>query len=434
MRIVAIVAALLAVAGAQASQPAARPLTGLKAPEGPLLGMIWIGRNAEIAPLDPATLQPAGKALRANDVGAWTFSPTRDGLALGSTRLPLVRFVDVARLEPLRSVRIGMSGRVERIDWLGTGAAVVTYTHYDGTRIAWVDPTTGDVTKRARLGVDPYQAVSGGGRLVALLPPRKGIGAARLAIVGADGHMRIVRLPGIRIGATVPRARTVFRRVVPGLALDTSTGHAYVVGTEGVVADVNVRSLAVANHPLARPRSLAARLGAWLVPTAEAKELAGPSLHASWLGDGLLAVAGMRYDATVGKNGEIQSATPLGLRVVDVRTWTERTLDPGAAGFAIANGALLAYGVRSEWSQTAQSISGMGIAAYGTDGSRRFQLLPTVPVGYVQAHGSRAYGWVADQSNAWHIVVIDVAAGAVERDLTLAHPTRLLIDDDSFYG
>ena len=91
-------------------------------------------------------------------------------------------------------VTLACSGSVERIDWLGAGVAVVLYAQPEGTRIAWVDPTTGEITKRVRLGVAPYQAVSGGGRLVLLLPPRKGIGTARLEIVGADGRTRIVRL------------------------------------------------------------------------------------------------------------------------------------------------------------------------------------------------------------------------------------------------
>jgi hypothetical protein len=365
--------------------------------------------------------------------GAWTFSPDRAQLALGSTRSPLVRFVDAARLRTLRSVKLGLSGTVERIDWLSARSVVVVYAHFDGTRIAWVDSATGKVTKRGKLGVDPFEAVSGGGRLVALLPPRNGIGTARLAVVGVGGRARIVSLPKIRVGSTAPSANTVFRRISPGLALDPDGAHAYVLGTDGVVADVNLRSRAVAYHSLTQPRSLAARLGAWLVPTAEAKQLIGPALDATWLGDGLVAVAGTRYDATTGKNGETQFATPLGLRIVDVRSWTQRTLDAGAAGFAIAEDALLAYGVRSEWSQTTQSISGMGVTAYGTDGSTRFHVLPSVPVGYVQVNGSRAYGWVDDEANAWHIVVFDVAAGTVERDLTLAHPTRLLIGDGSFY-
>src|SRR5919109_1107832 len=273
----------------------------------------------------------------------------------------------------------------------------------------------------------------GGGRLVLLLPPRKGIGAARLEIVGADERTRVVRLPKIRIGSTVPGGRRPVRRIRPGLALDSSTGHAYVVGTDGVVAGVDVRSLKVSNHSLVR-RSLAARLGAWLVPAAEGKALAGPALEARWLGDGLIAVAGTSYSVTFGKNSETQTATPLGLRVVDVHTWTQRTLDAGADGFAVGNGALLAYGVRSEFGTTTPSVvSGMGVAAYGTDGNKRFHLLPTVPVGSLQVNGSLAYGWLVDAADPWHLVVLDVAAGTVVRELRLAHPTRLLIADSSFF-
>jgi hypothetical protein len=331
-------------------------------------------------------------------------------------------------------VKLGAAGAVERIDWLGPTTVVVLHAYRDGTRVAWVDTASSRVLKRARLGADPFQVASGGGRIVALLPPRKGIGAGRLAILGADRRTRVVRLPGIRIGSTEPRAGVVFRRVVPGLALDPVSAHAYVVGTDGVVADVDLRSLAVVNHSLGGPRSLAARLGAWLVPSAEAKAIDGPTLSARWLGDGLLAVAGTSYQATIGKDAETQSATPLGLRVLDVRTWTQRTIDAGAEGFAVGNGALLAYGVRSQWSTTtSQTVSGMGVAAYGPDGSMRFRVLPTVPVESMQVNGSRAYGWVFDAANPWHLVVIDVASGAVENEVRLARPTRLLLGDGSLF-
>jgi hypothetical protein len=426
VRIVAIVAALLAVAGAQASLPAYRPVAGLKAPSGQLLGVVWTDRTAKLTRLDPATLEPVGTRLKLKDVGAWGFSPRRDVLALGASRSPLVRFVDLRSLEPFDSISLGRGGAVERIDWLSATSMVVLYSDPAGARIAWVDPTRGRVVKRARLVADPYQAVSGGGRLVALLPPRKGIGAARLAVLGAGGRIRSVRLPQIRIGASRPGADMILRRISPGLALDPAGAHAYVVGTDGVVADVDLRSLAVANHLLARPRSLA-RLAAWIEPAAEAKAIDGPSLNARWLGDGFIAVAGTSYRATARRGAETQSATPLGLRVVDIRSWTQRTIDASATGFAIADHALLAYGVRSEFGAGVRTVSGMGVAAYGPDGSMRFRLLPTMPISYLQVNGSRAYGWVLDAANAWHLVVVDVAAGAVERELTLAHPTRLLL-------
>jgi hypothetical protein len=420
VRVVAIVAALLVVSGAQASQRAARPISGLQAPAAPLYGVVWSGRDGNLGRLDPSTLEPIGPALTFREFGAWSFSPDRDRLAVGGSLAPDVRFVDVAGLQTLRTVALGPSGAVERIDWLGPTSVVVLYARPDGTRVAWLDTTSGRVVKRAKVGADPFQTAAGGGRIVALLPPRKGIGAGRLAVVGGDHRVRIVRLPKIRIGSTQPRTGAIFRRVVPGLALDPTAAHAYVVGTNGLVADVDLRSRAVANHSVAQPRSLL-------------KMLDGPNLSARWLGDGLVAVAGTSYRVTARTDGETQSSTPLGLRVVDVRTWTARTIDAGADGFAIADGALLAYGVRSEWSATSRSLSGMGLAAYRPDGGIRFRVLPTVPVESVQVDGSRAYGWVADAANPLHLVVVDVASGTVERDVGLTRPTRLLLGDGSLF-
>ena len=434
MRIVAIVAALLAVAGAQAS-PAARPIAGLKASAGPLFGVVWFDRTAELTPLDQSTLEPVGATLKVGDFSAWGFSPERDALAFGAVYEPTVSFVDLTRFTTVRSVKLGRTGSVQRIDWLTGGSVVVLYASPDGERVAWIDPGSGRVTKRARLGVYPYPTVSGGGRLLALLPPCKGgIGTARLAIIGAGGGLRIVRLPGIRNGQTKPAKGSIVRRVVPGLALDPSAGHAYVVGTNDGVADVDLRSRAVATHTLRQPRSLLARVGAWLVPNAEAKAVSGPQLQARWLGEGMMAVAGTSFTATLRRNEETQSATPLGLRIVDVRTWTERTIDENADGFALTNGALLAYGIRSELSSTKQGVSGMGVVAYGSDGSVRFRLLPGQAVGDLQVNGSRAYAWVAGRPGLPDRIVLDLTAGRVERELTLAHPTQLLLDDGSYYG
>jgi hypothetical protein len=435
VRFVAIVAALLALAGAQTSGPAARPISGLKAPDRPLLGAVRVGRSADVARLDPATLAPVGVRVRIPQFGAWSFSPAADRLAVGRYESPpVVRFVDVKRMVRLRTVRLAPSGSVSRIDWLRANRVVVLSSFYGGIRLLWVDPGRGRVLHRAELAGDAFVAASGGGRLALLLQARGKIATARLAVAGADGRVRIVRLPGIRIGSTAPSGTGgLFRRVVPGLAVDSAGTHAYVVGTEGVAADVSLRSLAVATHRLTAPRSLAARIGAWLVPSAEAKALNGPALEARWLGQGQVAVTGTSYRATVTKDSETQSATPLGLRIVDVRTWTQRTIDAGASGFAVADGALLAYGVRTEWGSGRSSYSGMGVAAYGADGNARFHLLANRPVGWVQVGGGRAYCWVVDQSSPVHLVILDVAAGTVERELTPRRAPTLLLGDGSFF-
>ena len=410
VRVVAILAALLAVSSAQASQPS----------PAPLYGVVWSGRDGNLSRLDPSTLEPSGPTLTFREFGAWSFSPDRDRLAVGGSYAPDVRFVDMAGMQTIRTVLLASSGAVERIDWLGATSVVVLYASPTGTRVAWLDAASGRVLKRAKLGVDPLQTASAGGRVVALLPPRKGIGKARLAVVGHDRRVRIVRLPKINAGSIVPGNGRTFRRTTPGLALDPATAHAYVVGTDGVVADVDLRSRAVVNHSVAQPRTLL-------------KMIEGPSLSARWLGDGLLAVAGTSYRATIRDGKETQSAMPLGLRVIDVRTWMARTIDAGADGFAVAGRTLLAYGVRSEWNATSTSVYGMGVAGYGPDGSAHFRVLPTAPVESVQVDGSRAYAWVFDAADAWHIVVVNVASGTVERELELARPTRLLLGDGSLF-
>jgi WD40 repeat protein len=216
VRIVAIVAALLAVSSAQASQPS----------PAPLYGVVWSGRDGNLSRLDPSTLEPVGAALTFREFGAWSFSPDEDRLAVGGSYAPDVRFVDMASLQTIRTVLLGPSGAVERIDWLGPTTVVVLHASPAGTRVVWLDTTSGRVLKRAKLGADPFQTASAGGRVVALLPPRKGIGAGRLAVVGRDRRVRIVRLPKIRIGSTQPSAGGLFRRVSPGLAVDPVSGHA----------------------------------------------------------------------------------------------------------------------------------------------------------------------------------------------------------------
>src|SRR3989304_2316666 len=87
------------------------------------------------------------------------------------------------------------------------------------------------------------------------------------------------------------------------LAVDPSARTAYLVSGDRVFI-VDLRTLSVTDRgPL---RTLA-------------KSSAGTSRSAAWLGGGLMAVSGADYG--------VGTLTPIGLRVVDVRNWTTRTLD-----------------------------------------------------------------------------------------------------------
>src|SRR5204862_4504662 len=95
-------------------------------------------------------------------------------------------------------------------------------------------------------------------------------------------------LPAIPISIWASPNGELFRRISPGLALDSAGRRAYAVGTNGVVSAVDLDSLAVTTHVLAR--SLA-------------KSMNGEELQAQWLRNGAIAVAGQTYASSVDANG-----------------------------------------------------------------------------------------------------------------------------------
>src|SRR5436305_14619820 len=84
----------------------------------------------------------------------------------------------------------------------------------------------------------------------------------------------------------------------------------------------------------------------------------------------VIEVAGQKYESTADPSGnETSSRTPLGLRLIDVRTWSDRMIDPGATGFTLAGGGLVAYGATSSFVGGVSRLAGLGLAAYGTRGT-----------------------------------------------------------------
>jgi hypothetical protein len=131
------------------------------------------------------------------------------------------------------------------------------------------------------------------------------------------------------------------------------------------------------------------RLHDWLEPQARAKADQGPTRQAVWLGRGLLAVTG--FDAHAGvdpRGGQAEWQTPAGLKLIDTRAWSVRTLEPRAARVAIVSDRLLAFGAL--WDSREQKLSGSGLTAFGLDGSRRYHLYGDEPVSGVQGLGPRS--------------------------------------------
>ncbi len=434
VRVVAIFALVVAVAAAiEAPAPAVRPFTAQKGPTwyaGPPIGLVWnlAGPGPVLARLDPETLEPTEPRLAiGRSVSTWSYDPTRRWLAVSSG--PELRFVDTDRLRVVGQVRLEKKWtRVSFLAWLYPDRFVAVYARPRGAEVGWVDPVSHQVLERRHLDAMPWKVASGGGTAVALLPPpRTVIGGARLAIARRDGRLHIVSVTRIQIGweQADDRDRGIFHRVSPGLAVSSAGERAYLVGGAGVVAEVDLHSLAVSYHSPQSLRSLPSRIGSWLVPAAQAKGLEGPDLRAQWLGNGIVAVAGTRSHLL--RRGQI--IEPVGLRLVDTRRWTLRTLENRATGFALAGDTLLAFGVRSEWSNGTLALEGMGISAFGPDGSTRFKTLPNEPFSYVQVGQNRAYAWRLGPGPSWRVVVVDVANGTVEQELTLTHPTRLILGD-----
>ncbi|MGH7358410.1 MAG: hypothetical protein ACREJR_06315 [Candidatus Rokuibacteriota bacterium] len=106
-----------------------------------------------------------------------------------------------------------------------------------------------------------------------------------------------------------------------------------------------------------------------------------------------------------------EQTTPAGLALVDVRDWTQRTLDDQASQLSFSSGTLLAYG--TSWSSATQKTTGMGLTAYGLDGKERFHLFEDQPIYHVETAAPYAYIWRDGASP----VAIDLRSGRVGSQL-----------------
>jgi hypothetical protein len=85
----------------------------------------------------------------------------------------------------------------------------------------------------------------------------------------------------------------------------------------------------------------------------------------------------------------MRPATPAGLKLVDTRTWTVRTLDPGTGLFAVAGRLLLAHGF------------GRGLTAYDREGNRLWHRFGSKTIGSVEANETRVYVYRYVERRSW---------------------------------
>jgi hypothetical protein len=293
-----------------------------------LVGALFGVDSGRVMPLDPGTLRPAGRSEAVGSMlGPVAWSADRRHVALA--------------VRPAGRVQIVGGPSVEtgtRTGWLAWAGSRVFSVGGDGG-VAVIDPVAGSVVARAKLSGRVEDAQPAAARLVVLLEEQ-------LAIVAADGSVRLVPLPAVVRG---------------GLA--TSPETAYVADPSGVV-EISLADGAVTRHTL----------------FARAAKDDRPSRSATLLDARTLAVSGC--DAPDHRG----CASPFGLRLVDVRRWSARMLDSRASAFLRTGRTLVldatAYGEGRR----------LGLRAYTPDGILRLSalggrdVLAQVGAGHAYAH------------------------------------------------
>ncbi len=413
-RLLLLLTAAAALVGAAASRPDGAD--SAQAKTGPMLGFSFRTAGGTLAWFDPPTLEPlpGRKAPLARHWGSWAFSADRAVLATAGCDAPGIRLVNARRMKVLGDVRLSPAGECsEALTWLRPDRLLAVVETGTESTLVVVDPRSRRVLRREPLDGQVRATGRAAEALVLVLSEYGRIGPMRLAVVDADGVVRTVTLDRI-VGGTVVGEEgpdSSARTVEPGLAVDPDGARAFLVPAAGSLAEVDLTTLALRYHDLSEPVSLLGALRRWLSPSAQAKEIDGPTRFARWLGDGLIAVTGTDYSTTTDAAGKRRLlGRAVGLRVIDTHSWTARTLNRDASAFVLAGDLVVAEGGSIDSARDQQV--GVGLVAYGLDGRERWRLHsgaqvwlnPAGAVGYVSADQSR-------------VEVVDLASGTVVRTL-----------------
>jgi hypothetical protein len=410
------VGALLLALHAGSPQHAAAPRESLKASPKPVLAFVWRGGKSRLAWTDPAKLTPLrGRSIVVGSPLTWTLSPSGRRVALVYRRD--IRIVDTARMRVVGHFRGLWEGSTvawptaDRLLVIG-GATIqglangrtVWERFLDGPVVAWKPSADG---------------------IVALLSQNGAIGPTELATFSAPGDVKRVTLDRVASGMIFPigdpSTPVTGRTRMPGLAVDTTAGRAYVVGAGEPVAEVDLTTMAVSYHELSHPVSLLGRVHDWLEPRASAKGASGPFRSASLLPGGMIAVSGSDSRAWVDADGNmVETSTPAGLQLIDTKDWSVRTLDRTASAAASREGVLFGFG--SAWDTRVREATGRGLDVYSAGGVPLYHLFGADAVDDVQAVGGRAY--VEHEGST---AVVDLGEGRVVGASRGGHPAWPLV-------
>jgi hypothetical protein len=394
VRTVAIFAGAVAIALAAAVAAAAPPSRLLAIVSGSSLA--WVD-GTTLTPLPGPTL-----ALPRKAAGGY-LSPDRSIYLLGSNGEPKITFVDVGRMQLAGSLTVARSGSAYPIAWPTQDRVFVETWACCPTphvQIVVVDPERHAVLKRVPLAGGGLLVGRSADGVVTLVERTNGIKPVRAVVIDHDGATRSAPVARIKAGTawrgTGSNRRATIRQ--PGLAVDRAGGVAYVVDPSGLVARLDLRTLAVSYHARGARRLAHAT-----------KEVDGPMVSAAWAGDGKIVVSGTNAKLQKTAGGWRQTWDPAGIALLDTGTWASRMLDSRAAGFTVAAGTIL---VPRDGTLT----------AYSTDGTVRYRT--PIPGGNAYASVFGDYAYVSTEAR---LTIVDVRSGAVVA--TVANPALYLVPE-----
>jgi hypothetical protein len=329
--------------------------------------------------VDPRTLEPVGSGLSLEEPFHPSYARSPDGkrVALAVRERPVVRIVDLERLEVVQTLRLGAAGSEARaLAWLDDDRLVAvvqrmsrpTRRYVRERAVVTLEPSSGrTVTRRQVTNKLAVGGVGvGAGRLVVLLRPSGPDGSAvELVVANADGS---VWTRAIDVG----RRGGVLNAV--GLAVDPNGRRAFLVGwairrRTPPVTEVDLETMAVTVRRLR------------VEPTGP---LPPAALSSLWVG----AVDGRRV-AAIGAIASKQRVLPAaGVFLIDTRSWTARLADARATYFQASDGKLVTYGPSSRGQDLHRRAGrGSGLSAYDSNGRRLYHLYANRPFSQVALAG-----------------------------------------------
>ena len=383
-KLVAAVSALLA--GAAAPHAAA---------EDPLLRLIDRRDNDEIVRVNPRTLKPISRPIDTFHRG-WSrdFSPSGRFLAYGAGARPArIQLIDVVGW---RSLGVLRSGDIGTLTWarddrlIEAGGTEIRVLAVPGGRLVARHPLN-------RFWVDSEPIPNG---VALLIQARRELAPAGLLLADGDGGLRRIRLDRIESWGS---RRASLR---PALAVDAAGGRAFVVAPrDPLIAEVDLASGAVVYHPLGASAAKGNEQAWWR--------------DAHWTADGYIAITGEHMPRPRPNGRPAAGPLPYGLRLVDPRDWSIRTVHRRTNVLDTAGDRLLASG--TTWSAGWRRSTSTGLFGFDLSGRPAFDRFAGKDVSVLGDHGRYAYVWVRP---ARMLHVLDLRTGRSVNTIP-APPARL---------